>query len=85
MYYCHPGKSLTSGLYFQCVHSEYSRQLNELKIIMKLIIALQETKMLISELKLVYCRRLFDPLHHQQEVDFEAALKTLKSLNCSHR
>lgn len=31
MCYSHPGKSLTSGLYFQCVHSGYSRQLNELK------------------------------------------------------
>lgn len=30
MCYSHPGKSLTSGLYFQCV-LKYSRQLNELK------------------------------------------------------
>lgn len=31
MCYSHPGRSLTSGLYFQHVHSEYPRQLNKLK------------------------------------------------------
>lgn len=44
MCYSHTERSLTSGLHFLCVHSEYSRQLNKLKIIMKLIIALQEMK-----------------------------------------
>lgn len=44
MCYSHPGRSLTSCLHFQCVHSVYLRQLNKLKTIIKLIIALQEMK-----------------------------------------
>lgn len=44
MCYSHPGRSLTSCLFLQCVHSVCLRQLNKLKAIIKLIIALQEMK-----------------------------------------
>lgn len=44
MCYSHPGRSLTSCLYFQCVHSVHLRQLNKLKTTIKLIMALQEMK-----------------------------------------
>lgn len=44
MCYSHPGRSLTSCLYFQSVHSVYLRQPNKLKTVIKLIIALLEMK-----------------------------------------
>lgn len=44
MCYSHPGRSLTVCLYFQRVHSVYLRQLNKLKTVIKLVIALQEMK-----------------------------------------